>query len=58
MRIAGRPLFWLIAALVIFLLWRAPEQVSGLLAAIGHLFAAIAEGIARFLGAIVGRPWH
>jgi hypothetical protein len=54
-RLAGRPLFYLILALVVFLLWKAPLAMSALLADLGHIFGAIGNGLAQFFGSFTGK---
>jgi F0F1-type ATP synthase assembly protein I len=56
MRVAGRPLSWLIVALVVFLLWRAPGPMSAILGGLGGIFLAIGNGLASFLSNVTKRP--
>ena len=56
--ILARPLYWFIAALVVFELWHAPEPMSAVLGAIGHAFLLIGEGIGSFLSALTHKPLH
>ena len=56
MKISGRPLFWLIIVMLVFLFWRAPDQMSAVLGGIGGAFVAVAEGIAAFLGSLTDTP--
>ena len=49
MKISGRPLFWFVAIMLIYLIWSAPTQVSAVLGGIGRGFAAFGDGIAAFL---------
>ena len=56
MRIAGRPLFWFIIALLVFLFWRAPQAMSAVLGALGHAFVAIGDGFAAFFSALTHKP--
>lgn len=58
MRIVGRPLFWLVIALVVFLFWKAPEPMSAVLGGLGHVFGAIGNGLAKFLGSMTHKPAH
>lgn len=51
---AGSPGFWLILALVVFLIWKAPLAVSALLEDLGHIFAAIGDGLAGFITSFTG----
>ena len=50
MKISGRPLFWFLIALTLFLFWKAPQTMSNLLSGIGGLFVGIGNGVAQFLG--------
>jgi hypothetical protein len=52
MKVSGRPLFWFVLVLLIFLVWRAPQDMSSGLGAIGRAFVAIADGIAAFIHAL------
>lgn len=58
MRIAGRPIFWFIVALILFLFWKASEPMSALLGGIGHAFSVIGNGFATFLGSMTHKPPH
>ncbi|HEY2443773.1 MAG TPA: hypothetical protein VGI31_11600 [Streptosporangiaceae bacterium] len=58
MKIAGRPLFWLIIALLVFLFWKAPEPMSAALSGLGHAFAVIGDGLAKLLGSMTHKPAH
>jgi hypothetical protein len=52
MKIAGRPLFWLIIALLVFLFWKAPQAMSAVLGGLGRAFIAIGNGLAAFFSAL------
>jgi hypothetical protein len=56
MKVIGRPLAWAIVAIVVYLLWRAPQPMSAVLGGIGHIFAAIGHGFAVFLSKLTGKP--
>jgi hypothetical protein len=56
MKVMGRPLAWAIVAIVVYLLWRAPQPMSAILGGIGHIFAAIGHGFAVFLSKLTGKP--
>ncbi len=49
MTIIGRPLYWFVIVMLVFLVWRAPEQMSAVLGGIGSAFMAIGDGIAAFI---------
>jgi hypothetical protein len=42
--------------MVLFLFWRAPQQMSAVLSGLGHAFVALGEGIAKFLGELTHKP--
>ncbi len=52
MRISGRPLFWFVVVMLVFLFWRAPQEMSDVLGGIGRAFVAIGDGIAAFIRAL------
>jgi hypothetical protein len=54
--ISGRPLFWFVLVLLIYLVWRAPQQMSAALGALGTAFVAIGEGMAAFIGNLTNTP--
>lgn len=56
MRISGRPLFWFVIVMLVFLFWRAPQQMSAVLGGLGHAFVTIGDGIASFLGSLTNTP--
>jgi hypothetical protein len=49
MTIIGRPLYWLVIVMLVFLVWRAPQQMSAVLGGIGSAFMAVGDGIATFI---------
>jgi hypothetical protein len=55
MKISGRPLFWFLIALILFLFWKAPGPMSAVLGGIGGTFAAIGTGFAKFLSNLTGK---
>jgi hypothetical protein len=55
MKVSGRPLFWFVIALVLFLFWRAPGPMSAMLGGIAHGFASIGNGVATFLSSLTGK---
>ena len=55
MKISGRPLFWFLIALILFLFWKAPGPMSAVLGGIGGTFAAIGSGFAKFLSSLTGK---
>lgn len=57
-RIAGRPLFWLAIAILVFLEWKAPQPMGALWGGLGRLFIAIGNGLAQFLSALTHLPLH
>jgi hypothetical protein len=56
MTIIGRPLYWFVIVMLVFLVWRAPEQMSAVLGGIGSAFVAIGDGFAAFLGELTNTP--
>ena len=52
MKIEGRPLFWLIAVILVLMVWRAPSAMSAALGGIGNLFVSIADGFGAFIRAL------
>ncbi len=56
MKISGRPFFWFVIVMLVFLFWRAPDQMSASLGAIGRAFVKIGDGIASFLGSLTDTP--
>lgn len=52
MKISGRPLFWFVIAMLVYLIWSAPTEMSAALGGIGSAFAAVGNGIAAFVGAL------
>jgi hypothetical protein len=56
MKVSGRPLFWFIIALILFLFWKAPGPMSAVLGGIAGGFASIGNGVATFLSSLTGEP--
>ena len=56
MKISGRPLFWLIIALILFLFWKAPRPMSAVLGGIAGGFASFGDGVATILSSLTGEP--
>jgi hypothetical protein len=56
MKVSGRPLFWFIIALILFLFWKAPGPMSAVLGGIAGGFASIGNGVAAFLSSLTGKP--
>jgi hypothetical protein len=56
MRISGRPLFWFVVVMLVFLFWRAPQQMSAVLGGLGQAFFVIGNGIASFLANLTNIP--
>jgi hypothetical protein len=56
MKISGRPLFWFMIVMVLFLFWRAPQQMSAVLSGLGYAFVALGEEIAKFLAELTHKP--
>jgi hypothetical protein len=56
MKISGRPLFWFVVALILFLFWRAPGPMSAVLGGIVQGFASIGDGVAKFLSEVTEEP--
>ena len=48
-RIRGTWLFWLILAMVVYLIWLSPVTASHVLGDAGHAFVSIGNGIETFL---------
>jgi hypothetical protein len=48
-RIAGTTLFWVVLAMVIYLIYKSPEHVSQFIAGAGHLFTKVGDGIETFV---------
>lgn len=53
MKITGGPIFWFVLAIVVYLIYKAPNDVSRILAAAGHAFVAIGNGTQSFLEALL-----
>ncbi|WP_380118131.1 hypothetical protein [Dactylosporangium cerinum] len=56
MNVSGRPLFWVILALILFLFWKAPGPMSAVLGGIASGFASVGNGVAAFLSSLTGEP--
>jgi ABC-type transport system involved in multi-copper enzyme maturation permease subunit len=56
MTIIGRPLYWFAIVMLVFLFWRAPQQMSAVLGGIGTAFVAIGDGIASFIAELTNTP--
>lgn len=55
MKISGRPLFWFIIALLLFLFWKAPDPMSAVLGGLASAFVSIGNGVAEFLSSLTGK---
>ena len=53
MNIKGGPIFWFVLAIVVYLIYKAPTDVSRILGAAGHAFVAIGNGVQSFLDALL-----
>ena len=53
MNIKGGPIFWFVLAIVVYLIYKAPTDVSRILGAAGHAFVAIGNGAQSFLEALL-----
>lgn len=48
--IVSRPLFWVIIALLIFVVYKVPADVAAILRTTGHVVAVLVNGFGTFLG--------
>jgi spore maturation protein SpmB len=55
MKIALRPILWIILALVIYMAFKAPGTLSAVLNNIGHVLDTFARGVTRFLHTGAGK---
>jgi hypothetical protein len=53
--IGGRPTFWVIIVLFVYLAIKAPMTLSDVLHAIGHLIAALGTGVTHFLTTLTSK---
>lgn len=48
-KILRRPVFWIVAVVVLFVVIKAPADASALLRLIGHILLAVINGLGSFL---------
>jgi hypothetical protein len=48
--LVSRPVFWALIALLIFMVYKVPADVSGILRTAGHVVVVLVSGFGTFLG--------
>jgi hypothetical protein len=48
--IVSRPIFWVLIALLIFVVYKVPADVSAILRTAGHVVVVLINGFGTFLG--------
>jgi hypothetical protein len=51
-KLLRRPAFWIVAVIVIFVIFKAPTDASAFLRLVGHILVAIINGVGAFLRAL------
>jgi hypothetical protein len=47
--LVGRPLFWAIIALLLFVVYKVPADVGAILRVVGHVVVVLVNGFGAFL---------
>jgi hypothetical protein len=51
-KLLRRPAFWIVVVIVIFVIYKAPTDVSAILRLVGQILVAIINGLGAFLRAL------